>query len=137
MAQLFFPKEIRDLEHRIAATPETVKKLIAAGYQVSVEAGAGEGAFISDDNYTQAGATVGDDLKSLYEAADIVVKIQAPQHHPGLDVHEAELLRDGLGCACVIARDHLDTDSGGTAFRDSGDRLLSWGINKADEPQKR
>ncbi|CAM2067028.1 Re/Si-specific NAD(P)(+) transhydrogenase subunit alpha [Sulfidibacter corallicola] len=109
MAQLFFPKEIRDLEHRIAATPETVKKLIAAGYQVSVEAGAGEGAFISDDNYTQAGATVGDDLKSLYEAADIVVKIQAPQHHPGLDVHEAELLREGSTLvASIVPQNALD-----------------------------
>ena len=50
------PKEILSEEKRVAATPETVKKYIDLGFTVVVEAGAGEGVFISDDDYKNAGA---------------------------------------------------------------------------------
>jgi H+-translocating NAD(P) transhydrogenase subunit alpha len=47
-------------ERRVAATPETVRKLIALGAEVAVETGAGEGASIADADYAAAGATLCD-----------------------------------------------------------------------------
>jgi len=78
MAHIFFPKEIRDLETRVAVTPETAQKLIGAGFTVSVCKGAGDGAHISDETYTETGATLVDDNAAGYAAADIVLKVDAP-----------------------------------------------------------
>ena len=64
-------------EHRVAATPETVKKLLALGASVAVEAGAGEGASIADAHYVAAGATLGDPAMTL-AGADIVLGVQGP-----------------------------------------------------------
>ena len=64
-------------EARVAATPETVKKLIALGAIVAVEAGAGAGANIADALYTDAGATVGDRAGTIADA-DLVVGVQGP-----------------------------------------------------------
>jgi len=69
-------KEQASGERRVAATPETVKKLLALGAQVAVEAGAGSAAGISDDSYVQAGATIAEPA-SLPEAA-LVLCVQAP-----------------------------------------------------------
>ncbi|WFL77892.1 NAD(P) transhydrogenase subunit alpha [Altererythrobacter arenosus] len=64
-------------ERRVAATPETVKKFIALGAQVSVEEGAGTGASIMDAAYREAGAELATTSKAV-EGADIVLGIQAP-----------------------------------------------------------
>jgi len=64
-------------ETRVSATPETVKKFIALGAEVSVEAGAGVGASIADADYAAAGATVGKAAEVL-KGADIVLGVQGP-----------------------------------------------------------
>ena len=64
-------------EARVAATPETVKKLIALGATLAVEAGAGAGANIADQLYADAGATVGDRAATLADA-DLIVGVQGP-----------------------------------------------------------
>lgn len=64
-------------ERRVAATPETVKKLIGLGAMVAVEAGAGAGASIDDAAYAAAGATVGPRAQVLAEA-DILLSVAAP-----------------------------------------------------------
>lgn len=64
-------------ERRVAATPETVKKLIGLGATVAVEAGAGAGASIDDAAYAAAGATVGPRAQVLAEA-DILLSVAAP-----------------------------------------------------------
>ena len=64
-------------EKRVAATPETVKKLMALGASVSVEAGAGHGANISDAAFADAGATVGDRAATL-SGAQLALAIQGP-----------------------------------------------------------
>ncbi len=64
-------------ERRVAATPETVKKFIALGAQVAVEAGAGEGASFADSDYAAAGAAVGDRAATL-AGAGIVLGVQGP-----------------------------------------------------------
>lgn len=71
-------KERRALERRVAATPETVKKLIGLGYSLAVEAGAGVASRISDADYAAAGATVEVDPRQLLKDADIVLKVQRP-----------------------------------------------------------
>ena len=65
-------------ETRVAATPETVKKLAALGATLAVEEGAGEAAAISDDAYAEAGAEVGPAAKVVADA-DIVMGVQAPE----------------------------------------------------------
>ena len=64
-------------EARVAATPETVKKYIALGATVAVEAGAGEGASIADAAFAEAGASVGDRAATL-SGAEIVLGVQGP-----------------------------------------------------------
>lgn len=71
-------RERREGETRCAVTPETVKKLIALGATVSVEAGTGVGSSIPDADYAEAGATVKPDTRAVLEGADIVLKVRGP-----------------------------------------------------------
>lgn len=89
------PKEVRAGERRVAATPETIGRLKKAGFEVVVETQAGAGASFMDDDYRSAGAIVAADAREVWSQADIVLKVQPPDLHPGLGVHEAELLRPG------------------------------------------
>ncbi len=70
------PKETRADENRVAAVPETVKKMISMGLEVIVENGAGEGASISDGAFTAAGASIADKKKVF--AADLLLKARPP-----------------------------------------------------------
>jgi NAD(P) transhydrogenase subunit alpha len=71
------PKERRDGERRVAASPETVKKMAALGLEVAVEKGAGLGASISDQTFADAGALLVDDPAAAW-AGEIVLKVQRP-----------------------------------------------------------
>lgn len=91
------PKEILEAENRVAATPDTVKKYIALGFDVAVETAAGRGILIDDEEYRQAGAKVYDDAARLYAEADIVLKVKQPILNEKLGRHEAGMLRrDGI-----------------------------------------
>tara|TARA_R110002072_G_scaffold19558_5_gene72502 strand:+ start:1289 stop:2410 length:1122 start_codon:yes stop_codon:yes gene_type:complete len=70
-------KERRGGETRVAATPDTVKKLIAAGHGVAIEKGAGSSASITDAAYEAAGATTGT-LAAALKGADAVFAVRAP-----------------------------------------------------------
>jgi alanine dehydrogenase len=71
------PKEIKDNEFRVGLTPGAVKMLIARGHQVFVETGAGEGSFISDEQYRAVGAQIVADAKDAW-AAELIVKVKEP-----------------------------------------------------------
>jgi NAD(P) transhydrogenase subunit alpha len=71
-------KEQADGERRVAATPETVKKFVALGATLAVEAGAGDTASIADPAYSDAGASVGYRATTL-AGADIVLGVQGPE----------------------------------------------------------
>ena len=71
-------KERNAFETRVAATPETVKKLISLGLSVVVESGAGAGAAISDEEFRAAGAEIGNDLAAMLAEATIVFAVQMP-----------------------------------------------------------
>jgi len=89
------PKEIRPGERRVAATPETVSRLQKLGFEVLVESQAGAGASFGDADYTAIGASIAPGAQSLWDQAEIVLKVQPPEQNLELGVHEAELLREG------------------------------------------
>jgi proton-translocating NAD(P)+ transhydrogenase subunit alpha len=72
------PVERRADETRVAATPETVKKLKGLGLDVRVEAGAGAGARIRDEEFAGAGATILLTQAALFSDADVVLKVRGP-----------------------------------------------------------
>ncbi|MDY6925165.1 MAG: Re/Si-specific NAD(P)(+) transhydrogenase subunit alpha [Pseudomonadota bacterium] len=71
-------RERRDGETRCAVTPETVKKLIALGATVTVEAGTGTGSSLPDADYAAAGAAVKPDIKTVLSGADLLLKVRGP-----------------------------------------------------------
>ena len=93
--KLAVPRECRPGERRVAITPENVARLTKMGFAVAVEHDAGAAAAFGDDDYQKAGAEVIADTRALWQAGDIVLKVQPPAMHPDLGVHEAELLRQG------------------------------------------
>lgn len=71
-------KEIDPQESRVAATPETVKKLKGLGADIVIETGAGRASGITDDDYAAAGAAIVADARSALSDADIVLKVRRP-----------------------------------------------------------
>ena len=71
-------KERAGGERRVALTPDATSKIIAKGLEVYVESGAGAGAFLADDAYRAAGATVVADAGTLLAQADLLLKVQSP-----------------------------------------------------------
>ena len=98
--QIGVPAETAAGETRVAVTPETAKKLVAQGHRVSVQAGAGVAASVSDAAYTAAGAEICDAATAL--AADLVLKVQAPS--------AAELALMKRGAAVVGMLNPFDAD---------------------------
>src|SRR5262249_10243936 len=74
-------KERRPGEARVAATPETAKKLKGLGLEVIVETGAGQGARFYDSEYTGAGASIAPDAATALRDANIVFKVRAPERN--------------------------------------------------------
>jgi NAD(P) transhydrogenase subunit alpha len=72
-------KERHAFESRVAATPETVKKLVGLGLTVAVEAGAGGGAAMSDADFQAAGAEIAPDAAAALAGAGIVLAVQLPE----------------------------------------------------------
>ena len=89
------PTEVHPGECRVAATPDTVGKLIKLGFEVSVQSGAGEGAKLSDDAYADAGAEMVADVNDLWAQSDIVLKVRAPETDPADGSDECDRLREG------------------------------------------
>jgi NAD(P) transhydrogenase subunit alpha len=85
------PKEVAEGEARVGIVPETVEKLVKEGFEVLVEAGAGRD-YNLDENYEEAGATVVGDAGEVYEGADIVVKIAAPNEDEIGQMREGQIL---------------------------------------------
>ena len=73
------PTEVKTHEYRVAATPEGVRELAHAGHEIVVQAGAGVGSAITDDDYVAAGAKILPDADAVFEAAQLIVKVKEPQ----------------------------------------------------------
>jgi NAD(P) transhydrogenase subunit alpha len=90
------PRETKPRETRVAATPATVTKLRALGYDVVVESGAGEASSFPDEAYTAAGATVAGPADEAWQA-DVVLRVNAPSDQ------ELARLRDGATLISLLS----------------------------------
>jgi NAD(P) transhydrogenase subunit alpha len=73
------PKEVYPYECRVAATPDTVKKLQKLGFEIAIESGAGANANFPDRLYEEVGCQIFPDAGSLWSAAELILKVRAPQ----------------------------------------------------------
>jgi NAD(P) transhydrogenase subunit alpha len=89
------PKEIYPNECRVAATPDTARILQKMGFEVLIESNAGENANFPDSAYEEAGCRIVPDAETLWNSADIVLKVRMPEMHPTLNKHEVDLLPEG------------------------------------------
>ncbi|MEP6972930.1 MAG: alanine dehydrogenase [Actinomycetota bacterium] len=101
------PKEIKDNEFRVAATPEGVRELVHAGHRVLVESGAGDGSALADDRFVGAGGEILPDADAVFAAADMILKVKEPQPQ------EYERFREGQVLFTYL---HLAADEGLTRF---------------------
>ncbi|SMF11398.1 alanine dehydrogenase [Pseudogulbenkiania subflava] len=83
------PKEIKNHEYRVGLTPSGVRELVAHGHKVLVQSRAGLGVGYTDEQYIQSGASIASNAESVFEAADMIVKVKEPQPV------ECRLLRSG------------------------------------------
>jgi NAD(P) transhydrogenase subunit alpha len=90
------PKETDSSEKRVALVPDIVKKLVQQGHTVLVEANAGKTSHFLDDAYVAAGATIVRGHASLFEQAELIVKVQKPTPD------EVGLLRRGQGLIAFL-----------------------------------
>ncbi|HEY7884775.1 MAG TPA: Re/Si-specific NAD(P)(+) transhydrogenase subunit alpha [Cellvibrionaceae bacterium] len=97
------PRERRAYERRVAATPDTVKKYVAMGLEVVIEAGAGTESRITDEQYRTAGARIEADVAAVYADADIVLKVQRPLTAGEGEVDELSLIKSGALLLGVLA----------------------------------
>ncbi len=95
--KVFVPKERSEGETRVAASPETTKRLIKEGFELFVEHGAGEAAGFVDPAYAEQGATLVADAaaKEAWGSADIVLKVAPLAENATLAGHEADALKEG------------------------------------------
>ena len=90
------PKERSSEELRVAATPKTVKRLLKQGFDVMVESGAGERSNYSDAAFAEAGAKISDGASDIYQSADVILKVLAP------DETEIELMKKDQVCLSYL-----------------------------------
>lgn len=94
------PKEVLFDEKRVAALPETVVRYVQMGFKVLVETSLGAGIFKPDSDYAAAGAEIAPDARTVYQRADLVLKVKQPIEHEGR--HEAEMIREGATLICFL-----------------------------------
>jgi NAD(P) transhydrogenase subunit alpha len=86
------PRETAESEKRVAASPETIKKLVTMGCKVVIEAGAGEDSSFTDKMFKDAGAKVAKTREEAVKGADIVLRVQVSQESDLRDVKKGALL---------------------------------------------
>ena len=91
------PRETAPGERRVALVPESCKKLLQAGYDISIESGAGTAAGFADDAYRDVGVTIHTDPAAVIASGDLVLKVTAPviDGVDGSDRNEVLWMRHG------------------------------------------
>jgi NAD(P) transhydrogenase subunit alpha len=107
---IFVPKEVDAAETRVGASPDTVKRLVAYGFDVVVEAGAGTASRITDDEFAKAGAKIG--KAGDVSKADVVLKVRRP--------NEAELKSYKQGAAVLAIMDPYGHEAAVAALGKAG-----------------
>ncbi len=98
------PKEIKDKEFRVGATPDMVHALVEAGHEVLVEAGAGDPIGFTDEMYTAAGARIVKSAADVYKA-EMIIKVKEPQESEFPLLYEGQI----LFCYFHLAPDPVQT----------------------------
>jgi NAD(P) transhydrogenase subunit alpha len=93
--KISIPKERRPQERRVAASPDSVKRMVGMGLEVLVESGAGAGSSFPDQAYEAAGAKIAADAKAALGEGDIVLKVQRPLHSGDGALDELALMKRG------------------------------------------
>jgi alanine dehydrogenase len=83
------PAEIKSDEYRVAITPAGVREMVEHGHEVLIQAGAGEGSAIADEQFTDQGAEIAPDAATVFADAEMVLKVKEPQPE------EVEMLSSG------------------------------------------
>lgn len=89
------PKEIHPGERRVAATPMTAARMRKLGFEVVVQAGAGEASDYGDGAYLETGAVIVPDAAGVWAQADLVLKVRPPEPLAEGEGHEADRLKEG------------------------------------------
>ena len=110
------PKEIKIHEYRVGLVPAGVRELVDAGHQLTVQSGAGAGIGISDDAYRAAGAGIVPDARSVFDAAEMIVKVKEPQLPECAMLRRGQLLFTYLHLAADAAQAQALVQSGVTAI---------------------
>ena len=92
-------KETKAAENRVALSPDVIKNLVKQGFECLVETGAGIASNFSDEAYSQAGAKIATDAGNVYQSADVLVKVNAP--------NEAEIAQMKSGSILISFVYHL------------------------------
>src|SRR5438034_9363838 len=87
-------REIRPGERRVAATPDTTRRLVKLGFEVCIEKEAGGGGSFPDAEYEAAGAKILERVE-LWSGSEILLKVQPPDMDEDLQKHEVDLLNEG------------------------------------------
>src|SRR5919199_993914 len=101
------PKEVKDMENRVAMQPDEVMELAHHGHEVIVQAGAGLGAGFEDEEYASCEARIVESAEEVFEAADLLAKVKEPVPE------EYDLFREGQELFTYL---HLAADKGLTEF---------------------
>ncbi len=106
-------KEIKAQENRVALTPAGVDRLVDAGHDVFVEAGAGIGSSQADSAYTRAGGTIIDDVDEVWAQAEMVIKVKEPLEEEWPRMRSGQILFTYLHLAADerLTRALMDTGS--------------------------
>lgn len=94
------PKEIKDNENRVGATPAGVKELVAHGHTLYVQHTAGEGSGFPDADYEAAGATILPTIEDVYATADMIIKVKEPIEPEYKLIRKGQLLFTYFHFAC-------------------------------------
>ncbi len=110
------PREVKNREYRVAITPAGVHEFVRAGHEVFVEAGAGVGSSISDEEFAAAGATILADAEDVWGAAELVLKVKEPVAEEYDRMREGQVLFTYLHLAASKSCTDALLDRGVTAI---------------------
>jgi len=110
------PTEVKPQEYRVGMTPNAAREAVSRGHDVIIQAGAGDGAGFTDDDYTAAGATISTSAEEIFASADMIVKVKEPQPGERKMLREGQLLFTYLHLAPDPAQTRDLLDSGCTAI---------------------
>lgn len=110
------PREIKNHEYRVGATPDSVREMVAHGHTVIVETGAGAAIGLGDEQYRAAGAGLADTAQEVFARASLIIKVKEPLPQECRLLRPDQLLFTYLHLAADPALTRLLLDSGVTAI---------------------